>query len=691
MAREPNVIAKSEPAKTSPTREPAKPKVSTQEAKDLKALIQTLSEKNSPESSKDITVYAKQTLKMVAQSQKSDSAAFKREATKALINFRSFIEKTDKLNESRRAKLLGDIDKTSLDAKSATFMMLSVAKEQAKNIKADAIRAAAADRIRIKQNEKAIIGEAESKAKEINKEAKLKSKAMTTEQTAKMKLIAEERKQKYELMVTNAKATIQAQKDKLKSDKDNMKLSFDTRRQKFEQDKADQKAKMQAAAIQLKQDRDDAAQKIKRLKTDLTDSYRAKVRDNKFASDKAKAEAQVRNKDRIQKIRIMTDDHKIKLKRIQDEAKAEGIITKMRTKEQVEEIQAAAKERKAKHEKNANELTGKVKDGIYDANPLIHAAIEIGSGIVGHLAKRSGDKKKEKALNKLQHNAPTGTPNPTPNATPAPTPPANPVPPPASGGGGSFLGDMVAMLPSITGIVGGIMGFFKEIGSIGKAMGKVLGGAKAIPVIGEVVMIVTALWDFVDGFANAGKLFGEDLGDGNYIKKIFGGMVGVVTGILDLFDTVAGWFGFETDLKGKYEKAAVAVFNFIGDTINSVVDTVKGIFQSVLNAVRSIAGKVGDILEYVPGAGAAAKALKEFSKGSVSGTGAPAAGAAITSKQSEVNDLRDEVDVKKAGGAKVQVVTDNSTKSNTTNIQQAKLDTRNNDSSHNLYGYGAGR
>lgn len=688
MAREPNVVAKSTP-KTSPTREPAKPKVSTQEAKDLRALINTLSEKNSPESSKDITVYAKQTLKMVAQSQKSDSAAFKREATKALLNFRTFIEKTDKLNETRRAKLLGDIDKTSLDAKSATFMMLSVAKEQAKNIKTDAIRAATADRIRIKQNEKAIIGEAEAKAKEINKEAKLKSKAMTAEQTAKMKLIAEERKQKYELMVSNAKTTIQAKKDKLKADKDNMKLSFDTRRQKFEQDKADQKAKIQASAIQLKQDRDDAAQKIKRIKTDLADSYKTKVRDHKFASDKAKSEAMVRNKDRIQRIRVMTDEHKIKLKRIEEESKAEGIINKMRTKEQVEEIQSAAKERKAKHERNANDLTGKVKDGIYDANPLLHAAVQISSGLLGMMKRGGKDKKKDKALNKLQHNPPTGTPNPTPNGTPAPTPPANPGPPPAAGGGGGgFFGNMIAMLPSITGMIGGIVGFFKEIGSIGKAMGKILGGAKAIPFIGTAIMVITAIWDFVDGFANAGKLFGEELGDGNYIKKIFGGLVGVVSGILDLFDTVAGWFGFETGLKEKFQKSAVEVFNYVGDVINSIVATVKGIFDSVMNAIRAIAGKVGDILDYVPGAGAAAKALKEFAKGSVSGNSAPTAGAAITAKQGEVNNLKDEVEVKKAGGAKVQAVVDNSTKSNTTNIQQAKLDTRNNDSAHKLYGYG---
>ena len=217
-------MATTKPAADKPEmskRAPAVPKTAgTQEAKDLKSLIGSLADQNSPSSSKEITAFAKQTLKIVGQSQKSESAAFRREATKTLIEFRNFVEKTQKVSDLRRTKLLSDIDSVSLDTKNASLMLISVAKEQAKNIKGKASREAATEKIRIKQMEKATLDEASVKSKAMISEAKLKSKALSEEQAAKFKGIKDERDARFKMLMDTSKATIQQQKDSLKQKRD---------------------------------------------------------------------------------------------------------------------------------------------------------------------------------------------------------------------------------------------------------------------------------------------------------------------------------------------------------------------------------------------------------------------------------------------------------------------------------------
>ena len=58
-----------------------------------------------------------------------------------------------------------------------------------------------------------------------------------------------------------------------------------------------------------------------------------------------------------------------------------------------------------------------------------------------------------------------------------------------------------------------VKGLFSSFGKIwemfGKSMGgltKLLTGGKAIPVIGEVIAVVMAIWDFFDGFINADEI-----------------------------------------------------------------------------------------------------------------------------------------------------------------------------------------
>ena len=676
----------------------------SKDAKDLRDLIQTLSDKNSPETSKDITAFAKQTLKVVGQSQKSESAAFRREATKALIDFKSFVEKTDKLNETRRSKLLNDIDSVTLDAKSAVFMMMSIAKEQSKTIKMTAEKEAAVERLKAKQSAATLLEDAKNKSKVLADESKQKSKLISEEQNAKLKAqkedfrlkskaVSEEQSLKYKVMKEEALKKIKADKeavklslttgkDAIKAERIALHAKYDQVRQDLIAEKAKNKLEIEQEKVKLKQQRTDTAIKLRQIKVDLKDRQDAKNLKQDTDIKNRKADLLQRNSDRIQKIRVMSDEHKTRMKKIEEDAKGDAIIKKAKLKSEVDEINDKHKRIRDKHEKNADSLSSKVKEGIYDANPLIHAAVQIGSGIVGMVQKRSGEKRKQKALNRLQHNPNTNTPNPTPNPNPAP--PTNgpgPNPPPASGGG--FFDSIISMLPSITGIVSGIATFFSSVASMALKLGKfVLSGAKFLPMIGAVVAVVTTVFDFIEGFNNASKLFGEKVEDDSYIKRIFSGFVNVFASIIGIFDTVAGWFGFDTDLKGMYEKAQVKLFGVMSGAVDIVVNTVSSIFESIVKVVRSMAGGIAAILDYIPGGGDAAKALKAFSmagnKGTLNPNASPSSSSIISDKQNTVNDLQDEVDLKKSKGS-VQVISDSSIKTQSTTITPSPLSTRNTD------------
>lgn len=700
MAREENDSGIETPAqeatrdnKSKKRNAPAKPQVSTQEAKDLRSLIGMLSEKNSPKSSKDVTEMANKTLKMVAQSQKSESVAFRKEATKALLDFRNFVEKTDKIRDSRRDELLKRIDGASLDAKNTSYMMLSIAKQQSKNMKDEAIRAITAEKIKLKEIEKATLAEAEVKAKEIRKEAKLKSQQMTAEHAAKLREITDERKQKLKDRADALNKSLQDKREKLKQDKQAAADMLFERRERLAQEKEDHKQQKESDRLKLRQDRADGALKIKELKQELRDKHTQKKMDLKESHDKLKNDQMERNKARIQKIKDMSVDHKIRLKKIEDSAKAEAVVKKLELKERVKEIHDQARERKAKHEKNADQLSDKIKTGIYEANPLIHAAVEIGTGIVGHLAKRMGDKKKEKALNTLHHTQEAGTPNTSPNTTPASPQPANPGSKDSGDSGGGMFSGLLKMLPSVTSIVEGIGSFFSGIVSVGSTMFKIIGGGAGMAWIAGAAIIVNGIFDFIDGFNNAGKLFGDKF-TGSISQKLWSGFVNMGAMLWGLVDDIAHMFGFETNLKKMYQDIGLKIYDAVSSAFDSVAKAISGVFGAIVGAVKSFVGVVGTILSYVPGAGGAAKALQAWAgtqtpaSGEIKAPEAPAAVTQIAAKQDTVNNLADDLAVKRAMAGPVQAVVDNSVKSNQTNIITQKLDTRNKDTTHKMYGYG---
>ena len=762
--------AKSDP-KPSRKRAPALPKkdanakAATQEAKDLRALVTMLHAKNAPETSKDITAFANETLKVVAKSQKSESAAFRREATKALIDFRNFVEQTTKVTETRRAQLLSKIDNATLDTKNAAMMLISVAKTQAKNVRLSAAREAQARKLEIKEMKKKILAEATTEAKRIKEEAALKSKAMREEQESKLKLLSEERREKFKLWQADKKQKLEERELKLKEQREAMlaerdkrdaaakeqakkfkeqkethaadlakkkdelakaksqsrnhyknlqqqqKDVFERKKLAFEADKAKQKADLAQQSLDLKMARADAATKIKKLKNDLRDDYQNKMRvaradiakrkadlaqqsldlktaradaatkikklkndlrddyQNKMRAARAdiakrKAEQIDFRKRRMQKLKQVEVEHKAKLKKIQEEATMEAMLRKQAFKKRLAEDEKRESKRKAAR---AN-LGNKVKEGIYEANPLLHAAIEIGAGIgiekmYSKWSRKRKEKKEKKDLNRLKHTQNVGKP-----ATAAPVngggaTPSSPAGNAPSTQGGGFLTGLASgvsgLISGIGSLFTGIMGAFTKVGPL------LMNGLRFLPGIAQVASIFYGIYSFIEGFNDATSLFGDKITDDDYVRRIYSGFTNVFGSILGIFDTVAGWLGFDTDLEGSFKENAVKVFN------------------AIVNTFKSLLGGVADLLAYIPGMGSTAQSLKAYSESKTPGDFQPSqanTASALNAKTNAVNDLKDQVEAKKGKGGAVQVVQDNSVKQNSTTIVQGKLDTRNNDS-----------
>lgn len=697
-------------------RAPAVPKSNsdmTAEAKGLKELAKALSQKNAPETSKDITAFAKETLKIVTKSQKTESAAFKREATKALVEFRNFVEKTEKLSEVRRNKILSDIDGVTLDTKNATMMLLSVARTQAKTIKDAAKREASAEKLKLANYEKTVTAEADAKAKTIKSEAELKAKTLLSEHTEKMKTLSAERAARHKALMDQSRTEIQKQKDelkqkkadhaarmdqrrqelkvrqdKLKQDKDahstkvtqdkqdlkaakalqkqnydnlkaQLKASHDAKAQQLKQDKDAHKVQVQQDRLKLQTDRADAAAKIKKMKTDLRDDYNTKMRNAKADIAQKKADQAVRNKARIQRIRQMEVDHKGRMKKIEDQYRAEGILRKAALKRQISEQEK--KVNKAKQDGDAFKKT--LASGVYDANPVLAAGAEIFKGVKGLVTH----KKEKTKLNTLGSHANGASQVNAKGAAPAPANGPNNGPAPAAGssGSGGFFDGLLKFLPSVTGIISGIGSVFSGIvGAFSGAGSFILSAAEFLPVIAGVAAVVGGIWKFVEGFSDASSVFGEKVGDDEYMKRIYGGFVNVVSSILGIFDTVAGWLGFDTDLEKGFKEGA------------------KKLFNAILDSFKGIVGGLADLLSYIPGMGDTAKAMKAYAESKSGGFDSPptvSQAGTLNDKTNNVNDLKDQVDASKSKGASATVVQDNSVKQNSTTLVNQKMSTRNDD------------
>jgi hypothetical protein len=354
------------------------------------------------------------------------------------------------------------------------------------------------------------------------------------------------------------------------------------------------------------------------------------------------------------------------MKKITDQYKEESIIRAHNLKKALKD-----KDQKlAKSVKHGEDFKNLIKSGAAEDNPVLAAGVQIFKGVKGILDGRK-DKKEKKAALAHQNNAA----HVSAASSAAPAPANGPSNGPSGGSTQGPGGGILSMLPSISGIISGIGSLFSGIVSAFSGIGSmILGAAEFLPVIAGVAAIIGGVWKFIEGFNDASSLFGEKVSDSDYVKRIYSGFVNVVSSILGIFDTVAGWLGFDSDLEGSFKKNAVKLFD------------------AILDGFRGIVGGIGDLLSYIPGMGDTAKSLQAYGKGGGSGTvvpnNSPSASSVLTDKTNTVNDLKDDVNSKKDGNAKAVVVADNSVKTNSTTLVNQKMKTRNDDSTSALYGYG---
>ena len=128
---------------------------------------------------------------------------------------------------------------------------------------------------------------------------------------------------------------------------------------------------------------------------------------------------------------------------------------------------------------------------------------------------------------------------------------------------------------AIMAAVTGIAGFF---GPILAASSTIAGLAAKVAIIPAVIY---AIYQFIEGFFNAGEILGLGENEVTISDRIAAGIGSVVDGFLSMINsivsTVAGWFGMDVDFMPENSK------QIISNSIKGMFDFFKGIFNDVLS------------------------------------------------------------------------------------------------------------
>ena len=129
----------------------------------------------------------------------------------------------------------------------------------------------------------------------------------------------------------------------------------------------------------------------------------------------------------------------------------------------------------------------------------------------------------------------------------------------------------VAIMAAVTGIAG----FF---GPILAASSTIAGLAAKVAIIPAVIY---AIYQFIEGFFNAGEILGLGENEVTISDRIAAGIGSVVDGFLSMINsivsTVAAWFGMDVDFMPENSK------QIISNSIKGIFDFYKGIFNDVLS------------------------------------------------------------------------------------------------------------
>jgi uncharacterized membrane protein len=164
----------------------------------------------------------------------------------------------------------------------------------------------------------------------------------------------------------------------------------------------------------------------------------------------------------------------------------------------------------------------------------------------------------------------------------------------------SILGKFTSKIRGIFAIIGKALGFVSKLSGLTAFLKLGLSLGKAIPIVGQIIMVLTGIFGFITGAIKGFKT-------GGILGAIKGGLIGLYDGLigsfLNLIADIIGWvfkkLGFEKvgEFFGNLDFSFAGIMNGIA----WVWDTIKGVFHNLVNNMKEGANFFIKLANLVPG------------------------------------------------------------------------------------------
>jgi len=162
----------------------------------------------------------------------------------------------------------------------------------------------------------------------------------------------------------------------------------------------------------------------------------------------------------------------------------------------------------------------------------------------------------------------------------------------------SILGRFTSKIKGIFAIIGKALGFVSKMTGLTQFLKLGLSLGRAIPIVGQVIMVLMGIFSFIKGAIEGFKT-------GGILGAIKGGLIGLYDGLvgsfLNLIADIIGWvfkkLGFEK--VGEFFSNLDFSFDSIMNGIMWVVDKIKGAFHMVVNGLKRMANGVIKAINFV--------------------------------------------------------------------------------------------
>jgi len=162
----------------------------------------------------------------------------------------------------------------------------------------------------------------------------------------------------------------------------------------------------------------------------------------------------------------------------------------------------------------------------------------------------------------------------------------------------SILGKFTSKIKGIFAIIGKALGFVSKLTGLTSFLKLGLSLGKAIPVVGQIIMVLTGIFGFIKGAIEGFKT-------GGILGAIKGGLIGLYDGLigsfLNLIADLIGWIFKKLGFTKLGEFFSNMNFNFDGimNGIMWVIDKIKGAFHMVVNGLKRMANGVIKAINFV--------------------------------------------------------------------------------------------